>query len=357
MPPASPRQGQVNGRVESPGRRLALALAVSLAVHAVIYTGWRQAPALRAAVKSVLELVVPKRLLELQARKEEAPKPQPKRETPLVFVQVDPAMAAKEPPKETKNYSTHDSVAANPTPKQALVPKIDGSQTHVIRTMDVPKPQPQPLEPTPPPVPVQPKRPEPKVAETKPPEPKPETKPAVEPKPQPKPEIGDLVLAKPTPKPPEPARTVEVKPEEKPYEKPRTLKEAMQRNPALAGQKMLQEGGVVKHAQVSMLDAKGSVFGNYDNVFISMVQQRWYDLLENNRFMLDRHGKVGLTFRLHYDGRITRLETEENSVGDVLGLLCQKAVLDPAPFPKWPTEMRQRVGTDYRDVKFTFFYD
>ena len=73
--------------------------------------------------------------------------------------------------------------------------------------------------------------------------------------------------------------------------------------------------------------------------------------------VLDRRGKVSLAFRLHYDGRISRLETDENTVGDVLSVLCQKSILDPAPFPKWPTEMRQIVGTDYRDVKFTFYYD
>ena len=31
----------------------------------------------------------------------------------------------------------------------------------------------------------------------------------------------------------------------------------------------------------------------------------------------------------------------ENTVGDVLGYVCQKAVTDPAPFAPWPSEMRQ----------------
>jgi hypothetical protein len=209
-----------------------------------------------------------------------------------------------------------------------------------LRTTDNPKPQPKPLQPAP--------TPEPKPAEPKEPEAA---------KPKPAPEIGDLALAKPQPKVLEPNKSPSDSAAEKPYEKPRTIREAMQRNPTLAGQKMQQEGGVQKHAHVAMVDAKGSPFGNYDNVFIALVQERWYNLLDNNHFMMDRRGQVVLTFRLHYDGRITELETDENTVGDVLGLLCQKAVLDPSPFPKWPTEMRQRVGTDYRDVRFTFFYD
>ena len=113
---------------------------------------------------------------------------------------------------------------------------------------------------------------------------------------------------------------------------------------------------MIKRAHIS-LDAKGSPFGNYDSTFISIVQERWYQALAENRFMLDRHGKVAVTFRLHFDGRITALVSEENTVGDVLGLLCEKAILDPAPFPKWPSDMRKMVGSDVRDVRFTFYYD
>jgi hypothetical protein len=320
---------------------LAVALLISLVLHGLAYTGWLVAPAAIKIVKSAVARVLPKTFSDLQPRPK-SPEPQAKREVSLVFVEVDPAMASPAPPKETKNYSTHDSIAANEQPKNAEVPKIDGTQTRVLRTTDNPKPQPKPLQPAPVPVP------EPKPAEPKEPEPA---------KPKPAPEIGDLALAKPQPKVIEPNKSPGDSAAEKPYEKPRTIREAMQRNPTLAGQKTQQEGGVQKRAHVAMVDAKGSPFGNYDNVFIALVQERWYNLLDNNRFMMDRRGKVILTFRLHYDGRITELETDENGVGDVLGLLCQKAVLDPSPFPKWPTDMRQRVGTDYRDVRFTFFYD
>jgi len=321
---------------------LAVALAISLALHGLAYTGWKNAPAVAAFVKSAIARVLPKTFSELQPRPALA-EPPPKREVPLVFVEVDPALASAVPPKETKNYSTHDSLAANEQPKKADVPKIEGKQTHVLRTTENLKPQPKPMQPAPTPAP--------------PPEPKPVEPKEPEAKPKPAPEIGDLALAKPQPKPLEPIKSEGERVAEKPREKPRTLREAMQRNPTLAGQKIQQEGGVPRRAHIAMLDARGSLFGSYDNVFIAMVQERWYHLLENNRFMMDRHGKVVLTFRLHYDGRITQLETDENGVGDILGLLCQKAILDPAPFPKWPTEMRQRVGIDYRDVRFTFYYD
>ncbi len=46
----------------------------------------------------------------------------------------------------------------------------------------------------------------------------------------------------------------------------------------------------------------------------------------------------------------------ENTVGEVLGLICQKAVLDPAPFASWPSDMRRTLG-DIRNIQFTFYYN
>lgn len=340
MPAAFPIrwQWQFDRRIDTTNKRLVVALLVSLILHAAAFTGWVVAPTVSSFAKGLLSNILPKKFSEMRPEPQRN-EPRAKREVPLVFVEVDPAQASVEPPKETRNYSTHNSIAANEQPKNTEVPKIDGSQTRVVRTTDNPKPQPKPLQPAPAPEPIS-KEP----SET-------------EAKPQPAPPAGDLALAKTPPKTLAPNPSPGDAPVEKPREKPRTLREAMLRNPALAGAKSQQEGGVQKRAHVAMVDAKGSPFGNYDNVFIAIVQERWYNLLENNRFMMDRRGKVALTFRLHYDGRITQLETDENTVGDLLGLLCQKAILDPAPFPKWPTEMRQRVEVDYRDVRFTFFYD
>lgn len=361
MPATFPIRRQIGWREESASRRLAVALAISLVLHALIYAGWKVAPATAAFFRDVIEMLTPKKLAALPP-KPNLEEPPPKREVPMVFVEVDPAHATPEPPKETKNYSTANSIAANPTPKAAEVPKIEGTQTHIERTMDVPKPQPpKPLEPKPP----EPKPPEPKPPEEKKTEPKPvETKqPPPEPKPQPKPAPpGDLAMNKATPKTLVPTIKPESeKPVEKPRERPRTLADARARNPALAGEKAKQDGGVERRAHVSMLDARRSEFGDYDAAFVSIVQSRWYQLLDNNQFMMDRRGKVSLTFRLYQDGRISQVEVAENTVGDMLSLLCQKAVLDPAPFPKWPTEMRRQIkvqsNSEHRDVKFTFYYD
>ncbi len=347
MPAAFPIRWQINWRPDSARQRLAVALVISLVLHALIYGAWLAAPATTKFFKEAFERVPAKPRAELQPTFEEPPAP--KREVPMTFVEIDPALAAKEPPKETKNYSTDNSLAANPTPKNTDTPKIEGKQTPVLRTMDAPKPQPKPLEPKPP----EPETPEKESIE-------PEVKPKAAPKP------GDLAMAKPpppnnTPKAPELTPQKEDEPPKPKPKRPTKLNDVAAYRAIVAGEKSQQDGGVQQRARIAMVDARSSVFGEYDRMFINLVQSRWYQLLDNNQYMMDRRGKVSLTFRLHFDGRISQMEVAENTVGDMLSLLCQKAILDPAPFPKWSAEMRRQIqnqgGTEYRDVKFTFFYD
>jgi hypothetical protein len=139
-----------------------------------------------------------------------------------------------------------------------------------------------------------------------------------------------------------------------PRKRPRTVAEAKAQRAMLAGEKIQQPGGVSRRGSLSF-DAKATPFGAYDAAFIAAVQQRWYDLLEEHAGS-QRAGKVMLEFRLTYDGRITNMQMTVNEVGDIFGLLCQSAVLDPAPYPAWPSDMRRAIGENYRDIKFTFFY-
>ncbi len=346
MPAAFPIQWQIDWRLHSAKQRLTVALVISLVLHALIYGAWLAAPATAKFFKEALERVPAKPRAELPPTFEQPPAP--KREVPMVFVEIDPALAAKEPPKETKNYSTANSLAANPTPKNTDTPKIEGKQTPVLRVLDAPKPAPKPLEPKPP-------EPEPPKKETTEPETKPKTA-------QPR---GDLAMAKPplnpAPKAPELTPQKEDEPPKPKSSKPRRLQDVAAYRAVTAGEKSAQDGGVQQRAHIAMVDARSSVFGEYDRMFINLVQSRWYQLLDNNQYMMDRRGKVSLTFRLHFDGRISQMEVAENTVGDMLSLLCQKAILDPAPFPKWSAEMRRQIqnqgGTEYRDVKFTFYYD
>jgi len=189
-----------------------------------------------------------------------------------------------------------------------------------MRTENVPKPKPFPLQPA---------------AEA-----------PAEPAPRPVEAPGDLALRRPDVADGLGTSTAR-------RERPRTLAEARaQKN--LVGQKTLQDGGVKNRGNIS-LDVKGSPFGTYDAAFIRAVQQRWYDLLETTPYV-QRSGKVVLEFRLNHDGRITDMQMGSNDVGEILGIVCQRAVLDPAPFGKWPEDMRRMIGNTYREVTFTFYY-
>jgi hypothetical protein len=130
---------------------------------------------------------------------------------------------------------------------------------------------------------------------------------------------------------------------------------AEEREAKLRGEKMNQEGGVSRRHEMASLDTKATPFGAYDAALIEAISQRWYTLLDERDYASDSRGKVVLQFVLHYDGRVTDMNMSDNNAGEVLGLICQKAVLDPAPFAAWPSDMRRTLG-DVRHIQFTFFY-
>jgi hypothetical protein len=309
--------------------RMAWAFAVSVAVHLLVWGTYETGRKLhvweRIHVPEWIKTLTPSS--PKAAKKEQTPV---EREAPLVFINVNPQNATTEPPKNAKYYSSHSSKAANPDANRDTdTPKIAGSQTQVAKTEDTPREKFEKLQPSPPAAQDQ--------SEAKP-------KPTLSP--------GDLTMAKPDLNPRSDDGNAE-------RPRPRTLREAMARRQMdrIPGQKMKQDGGVARHTDYSMVDAKGTSFGQYDSDFIAAVSQRWYDLLDNIRYDGYQHGKVVLQFHLNYDGRITEMKVAESTVGEMLSLLCQKAVLDPAPYAKWQREMRLMIGSDSRPIQFTFFYN
>jgi hypothetical protein len=312
---------------------LAMAFLFSLVIHCLLFGTWRVGNRLHwwqyqpTWLMSFYKLLQPSpkaRVLNVLPTK-----PQPKlKEIPLTFIEVDPVVAVVEPPKDAKYYGAHSAKAAQPDPViDTTKPKIDGKQDKVPRLVDTPRPVQFPLQPT---------APEPKPAQT-------ELKPKAAETP------GDLALAKPSNTKPDATMG------EAPVARPRTLAAARQAKGMIAGEKMRMDGGVNQRGRLSV-DVKGTPFGAYDAAFIAAVQQRWYDLLDNSQ-VVQRSGKVVLQFRLIYDGRITDMRVNDNNVGELLGLLCQRAVLDPAPYAKWPSDMRRLIGENFREVTFTFYYN
>jgi hypothetical protein len=299
--------------------RLALALALSLAAHLLVwgsyeagkkYDVWRRFP----------------RLTWLQPAHQLTPSAQ-RTEPPLEFVMVE--HPSTEVPDKTKYYGAQNSRAANPDASRDInIPKLNGTQTEVAKTETVQKPDFNKLQPAPKPMNSEPARPV-------------QPAPAVAP--------GDLTLGKP--------QDSQQQQQEQTPPRPRTVQAALaQSQPHRSpGAEMKQDGGISRRLEASF-DVKATQFGQYDSDFVDAVTYRWYSLLDSQQFALDRTGKVTLRFHLHSDGTITDMTELQNNVGVLLGYVCQKAINDPAPFKPWPEDMRRLVVANYREITFTFYY-
>jgi hypothetical protein len=310
-------------------RRLAWALVLSLALHLLCYGTYQAGKKLNWWEA----LHLPEWLQELTHLKPPPPPPVTPNEAPLVYVDVNPQQATKEAPKNTPYYSSRNSQAANPdADKDTQIPKIDGTQTQMTKTEDTAR---SPLDRLQPDFSKLTRNQEPEAA-------RPSTA-------QPP---GDLAMAKPDAELRQDQGTSD-------QPRPRTIREALlrQHRNQLVGEKMKQDGGVRLRLENSSMDAKATPFGQYDAEFCDAVQSRWFDLLDNVSYDGYRRGKVVVKFHLDYEGRISDMSVVDNNVGDLLGLLCQKAVLDPAPYAKWPADMRRMADKDYREIRFTFYYN
>jgi hypothetical protein len=296
--------------------RLSLALALSLALHLFVWGSYE------AGKKFDVWQRLPRLAWLLPAPKMVPPVQKP--EPPLEFVMVE--QPSPEAPANAKYYSSQNSRAANPDAvRNATVPKLNGTQTEVPKLETMTKPDFNKLQPAPKPTTPEPAQPSPAVAP------------------------GDLTLGKP--------QESQTQQEQAPP-RPRTLQQALaqtqpHRSPGVA---MKQDGGVPNVKLSASFDVKATPFGEYDSEFVDAVTYRWYSLLESQQFALDRTGKVMLRFHLNYDGTITDMTVLQNTVGDLLGYVCQKAINDPAPFKPWPEDMRRLVGANYREITFTFYY-
>lgn len=309
------------------------------------------------------------------------PPPPMETELPLTLTLVDPVQATVEEPERPKYYAALNSLAANPNiRKPSEEPDVKGTQNKVPDTLDkkftgpppAPKPAPQPPEP-PAPEP-------PKTAQANSTPQAGNDRETLAPKPKPKggDTPGDLAMARPSDVKRDSDGVADsdreqlekrlMSPDNQPKQattstantsRPRTLIEARMRSQSSSppSRAMEKEGGVRRLLAVSSLDAKGTPLGAYDEAMVAVIRQRWYDLLDKYRYAGERKGKVVLDFRLHSNGRITDMKVSECTVGDLLASVCQLAITDPAPYPKWPDLMVRLVGREYRDVRFTFFYE
>lgn len=94
----------------------------------------------------------------------------------------------------------------------------------------------------------------------------------------------------------------------------------------------------------------------YGKAFQEAIVTRWHQLLEGRAFR-PQTGKVVLSFWLHSNGSVSNLGVNYTSVEPGLTRLCQSAILDAAPFPPWPQEMRDQIVADFESLTMTFNYN
>ncbi|MFM7556457.1 MAG: hypothetical protein ACKPAH_14330 [Verrucomicrobiota bacterium] len=332
---------------------------IALALHLLVLVLWtgagiwvRRAP--DQAPEWVRNLVQP------------APPPAPKpadpaqdpawQEVPLTFIEVDPALAVKDPPRDAKFYSAANAVSGQPIPstKALKEPEITGVQKTMPKTFDTARPSPTPPQVQPKEEPEVPATPETAVRQEKK-----EAQPA-----QPQGGIrdpGETQLAKVEPKAaapqPQPERqAVQAQEAGAPRRKPiKRLAQAMEQKGIVRGEKMLQQGGASRFSISPSFDVKSTPFGEYDLRMIAAVQERWWALLEERHYALERTGKVVLKFRLHGDGSISQMTTAESTVGETLSFTCEAAVMGASPFGRWPSVLKAQA-LDPREITFTFHY-
>ena len=308
---------------------LAMAVALSLVIHLGLFGGWQLGKQLGWLKHTPTWLTALTRKLATPAKARQNAPPQ-ERSIPMTFVEVNPDTVTAEPPENAKYYSSKNSKAANPNPKDQQAVKVDGKQDQVVRLMDNEKPKPFPLQPSP----------------SKPPEP------LVEPKPK-NDAPGDLALVRPRdPKLSDgqvDTSTGQAK------ERPRTLAAARAQKATLAGQTMRQDGGTSSRGEVAF-DTKATPFGDYDLALIRAVEKKWHEILDEHTGTR-RPGKVVVDFVLGQDGYIKKMDVPESQVGEILSSLCQNAIVLPQPYGKWPVEMRRIIGGTTREIRFTFHYN
>ncbi|MBM3900997.1 MAG: hypothetical protein FJ379_02730 [Verrucomicrobia bacterium] len=354
---------------------LGIALLLSLLLHGYV---WLMAVLIEAAlangwIPKLMEPAVVPLAAKTVPPPTNAPPAEVWKEVPLQFVEVDPTTIS-DAPDDATFFSTANTRAANPDPKTSPQnkPRLDGKREDSLKTFDTAKPtqkaQPTPEAESPPdqeavaerratPTP-KPAGQEPKLVEKAPP--REEVQPGTAP--------GETLLAKATLKSQElkplpqtqqtPQKATQPEEQARPQKRrtPKRLAEVMPARGLIVGETMRQEGGVSRMSVESSLDVKASPLGDYHYRMVLAVQQQWYRLLEERRYALERIGKVVVSFDLHSDGSISGIETKQSEVGETLSFLCELSVMQPAPFGRWPADIRRMVGGDVIPVTFTFNY-
>jgi hypothetical protein len=356
-----------------------IALLVSLMLHAFAFGSWQyravlmKLPLFSSLARVVNVVYLPQKLttphvqtitfVDLDDARTKAQRD--KENEAQRFMETDASQVTGEKPKNAKYYSDKSTVAANPhnpTQKEGETPYLEGKETRVPSTVDVPS-----QSGTAAPLIVQPGSPgapgraaPPSAAQTaSQPQPKPQEQPKeIAPLGVKMVEEQKMAMASKTAVQPALATSPEV---------PNTPAmtgdggtPAVVSEPGTPGREIIARKAHltavgVSRTGVAAFNVEESPFGAYDKKIFKAVQSRWYALID--RFgMYERAGAVTVHFELLDDGQIRDMKVSDNTAGQILSLFCEKAIIESGPFEPLPDNLRALVGKEPREASFTFYY-
>jgi lipoprotein NlpI len=92
----------------------------------------------------------------------------------------------------------------------------------------------------------------------------------------------------------------------------------------------------------------------YDQQFSSDINAKWHYLMDADSLASPEAGNIVAKFRLHQDGTVTDIKVSGNT-NPRANWICEQAIIECSPFPKWSDKMRSSVGQDYRDITYKFY--
>lgn len=97
-------------------------------------------------------------------------------------------------------------------------------------------------------------------------------------------------------------------------------------------------------------------FPEYDQALVKTVYAHWQDLLKALPAP-DAQGTVVVGFELHSDGSVSRVNRLPSEVTPRLERLCERAIIESAPFAQWTPAMKTEIGGEARGIMITFDYN